>query len=426
MAIPAKELQTDILPVSRRMEFPAPRRANYTASVVRSTQEFAELRAPWNEFLAVCGETHIALRHEWLQLWLNTFPPERMLTILIRDEEGQLVGVAPLVINRNPQGLFSRLMRRVQFIGSSPEVYDWMKCLIHPNVEAEPILKLIANQIIRHRQHWDVVDLRYLESKAQLIALHNFLRPAMKDIQADQPMSIPFIELPENWADYPATLRKKKYQGDLKRIHNHIRHDFDGQNAELIVHTPGQESDKKLQQFLAFHKEYWRNRGSKTEYGRHPKLLDFYYQVHRQFSRAPEAPENNHPPIFEFSTLMIGNEPVSYHFDIQAQPGCMGYLSCYEQNARKYRPGILHIEALIERTHQLGGRRFEFGRGDEHYKNQWHIQKKPLWNLLAFRSPFFSLLWRLDARIKMVFRNGTNTHGATNDQLSPTPTQPPG
>ena len=128
--------------------------------------------------------------------------------------------------------------------------------------------------------------------------------------------------------------------------------------------------------------------------------MGFYQGIYHRF--------NDHPsrgslatPIFELSTLELGGTPVSYHFDIQTPQGCMGYLSCYQPDARKYRPGLLHIEALIERTHHRGGRRFEFGRGDESYKNQWHVTRKPLWNLLAFAHPVSRRLWEFDASLKV-------------------------
>lgn len=400
MAVLAKTLHAKFPSASFADDSSAANIANYTVDVVRTVKDFPRLASEWSELLKASGDKNISLDHTWLNLWLEAFPPDALFTLLVRDADGQLIAVAPFLISRNKSGIFCRFLRRMQFIGTSPEVYDWMKIIIHPEVNADLVLRLVADEILQNRALWDVLDLRYMISESQLKALYLRLRPFVKHSQISEPMSVPFIELPEELGS-PPTYRKKKYQSDLNRIQNHLRNDFGEPLPKLRVHIPGPESDKILEIFLTSHQQYWLSRGCRTEYDRHRMLMSFYQSIYRHFSKNM-ADTTEDKPVFEFSTLEIGSNPVSYHFDIQTSQGCMGYLSCYNQHAKKYRPGHLHIEALIERTHQLGGRRFEFGRGDESYKNQWHIQKKPLWNLLAFRNSFSHFLWQMDTRIKSI------------------------
>ena len=415
MAILANGLQAEPRRSSTPIGLYEPCPTSYQASIIRTLEEFSSLARPWNDFLNVCGENSITLRHEWLNLYLQMFPPHELLIIVVRDTQNHLVAVAPFQIARNPSGLLCRMLRRLQFIGTSPEVYDSMKLVIHPNADKTYASRLIGDLLIQNRSRWDVADLRYLDSEEQVNFLNDHLKTCLKQAQITQPMSIPYIELPDDWDEYRTKLRKKKYQNDLKRVQNHIRQDFKPPGAQLIVHHPNEESARNLEKFLNFHKDYWMTRRSRTEYHRHPKLLEFYRTIHQQFSESHAS----NKPVFEFSSLVFEDRPVSYHFDIQTQIGCMGYLSCYNQDARKYRPGILHIEALIERTHQLGRRRFEFGRGDEHYKNQWHIQKRPLWNLLAFRTTLAKLCWHGDIQLKDMYANGQNTHGTSEHTPDP-------
>jgi len=419
MAILAQGTQPEVGRLPGRKEHSVVSQKHYTTSVIRTLDQFAALASPWDALLDAAEEVNISLRHAWLQLWLSTFKHAELMVIIVQDDEERLMAAAPLVVSRNDSGLFCRALRRLQFIGTSPEVYDWMKILQHPEVDVDSAFRLLGEQLIRNRARWDIADLRYIESQVQLTALHRLISPIAQESQISQPMTIPYIDLPEDWEAYPPALRKKKYQSDLNRIRNHIRNDFHVEDAELIVHQPGEVSDRQLAQFVNFHRDYWQARGCRTEAARHPKLLDFFTQAYREFSRERSEQKNGGGPVFEFSTLALGGETVSYHFDIQTPHGCMGYLSCYDQQAKKYRPGILHIEALIARTHRLGGRRFEFGRGDEHYKNQWHIEKKPLWNLLAFRTPLARLLWQLDETLKNLevlktlkarLTNGTTAH----------------
>ncbi len=370
----------------------------YTVSVIDSLPEFGAIAFIWDNLLQRCGIEYISLYHRWLSLWLEIFNPRGVFILLVRDEIGDLIAAAPFCISRNPSGLFSRLLRRVQFIGTHPEVYDAMRVIIHPRADADRVLFHLAEALRQHQHRWDVLDWRYMDEADQLHRLLEALQPGLHHYAISQPMSIPYIQLPEIWQN-PPPYRKKKYQSDLNRISNHLQRDYQISQPRLVVHSPGPSGDAIVSTFLKAHQAYWLDRGCRSEYARHHQLMGFYQGIYHRFSDHPSR-GSLATPIFELSTLELGGEPISYHFDIQTPQGCMGYLSCYEPEARKYRPGHLHIEALIERTHHRGGRRFEFGRGDESYKNQWHVARKPLWNLLAFAHPFARRLWQLDARLK--------------------------
>jgi|GEM_PF-3270297 len=387
-----------ILPV---FDLPTISRNKYTATVVRTKEHFDTLENEWETLLERSNIANISLHHAWLSHWLEVFPPEALFVILIRDEQGELHGAAPFLITRNRTGIACRSLRRLQFIGTSPDLYDWMEILIHPEADTELITQLVGNEIIRHRHQWDLIDLRFFANLGQLMTLELQLNPILWRDMLSQLTTLSFIDLPSDWLEYQNTLRKKKYHKDLNRIHNNIQKDFDNAMPTLIVHPPGPETDKVLKSFLESHQQYWLDRGSRTEYDRHRKILDFYKIIHREFSEGKAIWR----PVFEFTTLQIGERVISYHFDIQTREGATGCLCSYDPEVKKYRPGVLHIEAIIERTQNLGGRRFTFGRGDEAYKNQWKIEKKPLWHFMAFRTKFSHMLWQFDNRLRE-FRKG--------------------
>lgn len=398
MAIKTPVLLPDGVPAASQ-ELPATYQAEYTTKVLRSLSQFVAVSDEWEALLEASGEANISLHHAWLLQWLQHFTPDELFIVLVRDEQGQLKGAAPFLITRCKTGMARRLLRQLQFVGTAPDLYDWMNVLIHPDDDVERILQRVSYEIISNRSQWDVLDLRFIESQEQLLLLERQLDFVIQHHEISQLTSISWIDLPEDFDDYPATLRKKKYRSDLNRIHNHLEKDFNHEPHQLVVHQPGLEAGPLLEVFMKVHQRYWQARGYQTEYGRDAKILDFYQAIHRAFSEGKEGWK----PVFEFSILEIGGEPVSYHFDIQTRQGGSGCLSCYDPEVKKYRPGHLHIEAIIARTHQLGKRRFVFGRGEESYKNQWRIEKKPLWNLLAFRNSISHSCWRMDRHVKKLF-----------------------
>ncbi len=64
--------------------------------VVTTTDEWNALRPEWNELLASSRANTLFLSWEWLDSWIRVqATPPALLIICVRDESGELLGVAP-------------------------------------------------------------------------------------------------------------------------------------------------------------------------------------------------------------------------------------------------------------------------------------------------------------------------------------------
>ncbi|MGX9105270.1 hypothetical protein ACWTQZ_26695, partial [Escherichia coli] len=90
---------------------------------------------------------NIALHHDWLSAYLAHFPPRSLCVALVEDADGALVAAAPWMIGQ-PVGVFGRLLKRLQFIGTAPEVYDWAGVLIHPQMDPAAVMALLSDLLI--------------------------------------------------------------------------------------------------------------------------------------------------------------------------------------------------------------------------------------------------------------------------------------
>ncbi len=128
-------------------------------SVHRTISEINPLAEEWNDLLSCCSASHVPfLRHEYLTTWWHTlgggeWSKGELFVVTAREEDGQLVGVAPLFFTDNREG------EPAMMLLGSIEISDYLD-LIAPR-SALPtfthlLLELLASPIA---PAWKVLDL---------------------------------------------------------------------------------------------------------------------------------------------------------------------------------------------------------------------------------------------------------------------------
>lgn len=375
------------------------RNAGVRVEVVRTLADFEALATEWEALVQNAGEFNLNLEHGWLVTWLKWFPPSRIFVILLRDSQGQLVGAAPLKINRTPYGFTRRFLRHVQFIGTEPCVNDRMKILCHPALEQEAVIKSVADQLLKEQSLWDVIDLRYCEDARQLDYLNHCLSAYTFEARLHSPTAIPYIRLPETVEAYRANGMRKELKRKLRSSYNHMKTDFGDMEPEMEFQSAGSPaSEKHMEAFFKKHIAYWQSRGYRSDLKRFPKLKQFYQSICQLYQSLDDAPAR-----FQFSVMKLAGNPISYHFGLWQGDGYLAHISAYDSLYGRYRPGYLHMDALVQHAVRLGGVRFEFGRGDEAYKYQWTDAKMPLWDLVILKNRWAHLQWLWNEQLLNIY-----------------------
>ncbi len=371
----------------------------YRAQVVDSLQEFAQIRSHWDHLIQNSGLDTINLDYLWLSTWMESFPNQSLFLILIYNDQDELIAGAPLKISQSPSGLMCRLLRHLQFIGTDPCVYDWMVFpMVHSANEAQ-VIETLANCLFEHRTRWDLMDFRYLQSETQLAHLNRILSSWGRRTTHHASMVIPTRDLPETVEEYEASVKHRGYKRNLKRILNQIRREFNGEPVVVDVLENSPETMEQIALFFDHHRTYWASKGIKCDLERYPNLVTFYHRIYQGFAK-----DLSNPNKVLFTVLKIGSRIISYNFDFLSGKSIWGHLSGYDPAYRKYRPGVLHIELLLHFSIQNGMSRFEFGRGDQSYKDQWANHHIQLWNLMLWNTPWAFLFWKTDQVLKKLVR----------------------
>jgi CelD/BcsL family acetyltransferase involved in cellulose biosynthesis len=366
----------------------------FSTHIIKTIDEFKTISESWRGLLQDAQESNIALDHAWLLTWLTHFLPQQIFVVLVYDDQKKLVAAAPFQIQRIPSGLARRLLRRLQFIGTDPSVYDDIKILCTKTIDKSTVFQSIAKCLLDARLLWDVLDLRYSSDKEGLVLLESYLFHGTYSSQMDSPMSIPILKLPETIEAYTQT-KSKSFHKDIRRIYNRLEREYPKEEVTLSFLPASPETDIKMASFLQNHQDYWKAKGVKTETVRFPELKSFYQSIHAHYQSSKERHGR-----FHFSVLSLGDIPLSYQFCYWQGRHYLGYLTHYNPDYKPYRPGILHIESLIHHVIEEGAEAFEFGRGDEPYKSQWTKSLLPLWNLTMFKTARAAWTWQLDHEIQ--------------------------
>src|SRR5258705_9982475 len=104
---------------------------------IQTTEQFLSMREEWNALLQCSASGCVFLTHEWLSSWWRHLGEGRQLSILTARENGELIGILP-VIERGTQ--VALMMPRVlEFLGSGLIGSDYLDAIAKNGRESEVI-----------------------------------------------------------------------------------------------------------------------------------------------------------------------------------------------------------------------------------------------------------------------------------------------
>ena len=72
-----------------------------TLKVINTDPGFEGLKSDWNLLLKESNCDNIFLSWEWLYTWWESFKEGKKLFIIAAEEEGRIIGIAPLCLARS-------------------------------------------------------------------------------------------------------------------------------------------------------------------------------------------------------------------------------------------------------------------------------------------------------------------------------------
>ncbi len=319
---------------------------------------FDHLAAEWDDLLARAVVPSIFLSHRWQSIWWQYLGNGRPLVITVRDEEKQLVGIAPLFCAEGEPDCIS-------FIGCV-DVSDYLDVIVDRTC-AEAVYRALWEFLTSPRMPaWEVLNLCNIPSTSptceQLVALaraNGFVGSVTEENVC------PVLTLPDSWEAYLASLDKKQRH----EIRRKLRRAEESARVRWYVLEHPADVAANIESFIELHQK---STAEKRDFW-DERMIAFFRAISMSFAEAGWLKlyfiEFNDERAAAFMCFDYRNEILVYNSGYD--PARFAWLS----------PGIVLNARIIEHAIEMGRSRLDFLRGDEEYKFRFGALPEPIYRL---------------------------------------------
>ncbi len=328
--------------------------------VFRDPSGFEMLQEEWNALLLRSETNTVFLTHEWQSVWWTHLGEGELWIIAVRDEAGELLGIAPLFCAEHADG-----RREVEFVGCK-DVSDYLDFIVAQGRSRE-VLQAVFEVLEGGELAWDVVRLCNIPEAsptcatlAELATQRGYTATVVVDDVC------PVVRLPSSWEAYLEMLGGKDRRELRRKLRRASR---TAQVAFQLLREPA-DIEAALPTFFELHQMS------------HPEKAAFMDAQMQGFFRGMSRPMAEKGWL-ELALLRFDDVPVAAMLAFDYNDEILLYNSGYQAEGlyATLSPGwvliALHIQNAIER----GRKAYDFLRGQEDYKYRFGGQDTRVYGL---------------------------------------------
>jgi CelD/BcsL family acetyltransferase involved in cellulose biosynthesis len=359
-------------------------------SEVNTFADFLKLEKRWGALLSEV-EHNVFSTWEWLSTWWKYFGADKRLLILLAEENGELVGIAPLMYSIHT--MFGVRQGKIEFIGHGLPVYsDFLIKREYTNC-----LDLFYKYLEGLQEKWCCLELRDIPENSSCLSQISTISKKVK------PLNIClYISLPETYDEFLKNIKRK----DRKELRRTARRLTDkGLKVELVDYSDIDSATKGLNNVIFLNQKRWRARGLPGAFGSR-MIRDFHMEIVRTFSKKD---------WLGIYCLEISGKTVAALYGFKYKSKYYAYITGMDHEYSKFGIGNILFSSAIAKFIEDKLEEFDFIWGSDSYKFRWNPLSK--WNYMAVHPKkrafsnskhfFYSTYWSYGARIKY-FQNKVN------------------
>lgn len=304
----------------------------------------AQHASDWQRLAAASPCATIFQTWEWSAAWWKHHRQGKRLCVLILEEDGQVIGIAPLFSSLGP-------LRTLQVIGTGGS--DYLDLLALPGQE-RAVAEAVGQWLTQNQRAWDWADLQQSKPGAVTEKL-----PGADPWEGE---TCPYLPLPDTYDAFLKTLSKKLRQN----VGYYERSMAKEQQLELRLATEA-TLDADLDAFFRLHQLRWRSRWMPGAFAATAARA-----FHREAAAALLASGN-----LRLHTLLLDSVPVASIYCFHKGQTTYYYLGGFDPALAKLSPGtVLTARAIRHAIESDRATEFDFLRGNEGYKYRWGAQDR--------------------------------------------------
>lgn len=286
----------------------------------------------WDELIRF-GQTATFFQiQQWMQIWVKHFPVEKEIIGVFDDDV--LIGIAP----------FSYDQKTITLLGTTPvlgneQVSDFGDIICLPKKEKD-VWDAVLNYLSK-KYAAKSFDLKYIRENSLSF---NILKPLSKSFSSTT--TSPYLNLPKSWEEYLVGLNRKNRHELRRKLRKLESINYRVYQADL--------NQNNQQQFLKLMKQSSSEKGKFLSKPMESFFSDFLTNLNKEqiLLWFMEIEEKKVAAALAFTfkdELLLYNSGMDLDY---------GYLSV----------GLLSKALLIQKSIELGYKKFDFLQGDEQYK----------------------------------------------------------
>jgi CelD/BcsL family acetyltransferase involved in cellulose biosynthesis len=251
--------------------------------IIDKEEDFLELEGCWDILLEQSAIRTPFLTWDWIRLWWSFHRETVALRVaVVRDGEGRIVGIAPLVLGRGIDGP-RRFLQHLFFMGGLGDVASEGLDFIIPRGYEPYVAPLLAQTFAKTRNEWDILELSSLHHESPNVAI---LRQVMRESGTFEHRFAPvicfFYDLPKSWDEVLVTMsaRTRNYH---QRTQDMIVNKHSGQFLVADRDLPVEDAFDAVQRLHGM-----RFRSNKSTFIR-PVSVDFHRELAKRWAPSGRA-----------------------------------------------------------------------------------------------------------------------------------------
>lgn len=349
--------------------------------VVADLEDFEDLGRVWNKVLAKSLDNDIFSTWEWVWCWWKHFGKKRSLRVLVAEENGEIIGLAPLTLTEY-SFLYVGKLRRIEFIGFPHADYNNFILVKKPY----DCLKLFIEGLMEFSD-WDLLDLRDIREQSasanSLQALSNLEDTKLKLTNGTLCSCINLPRSIEAFMDNLSRNMRRNLRKRLRKLRESYKVEFKTQRDFESIH-------KAMETFFNLHQKRWKSKGEQGAFASED-FKKFHLDIAEVFD------QNG---WLDLHFLMANDEPVAAAYTFNYNSKKYGYLTGFDPEFGRFGVGNLLKLHLIEECIKKGFREYDLAREFEPYKAEWAtVLRKNLITRIVRRLPARIYCWALENKI---------------------------
>lgn len=337
--------------------------------IIRDEAGFAALEPVWDALLNQSCTQSPFLAWDYVRFWWAACRAEFQLCIgVVRDDDEQVVGIAPLVIGKGADGSRQHL-KHLGFINGMGEVQgERLDLIVLEGRESEvtPVLMTVATE---SRHLWDMVRLNKVPTESLNYSyLLSELRWAGSGTGVLNLTECRFITLPATWDEY-AMRQSGNWRRKLRKRWENLS---EGRQMRTLLAGKDCPAGPAIERFFELHRLHFPEGVSSF-------LREKSRRIHQQLMEKWLLDGRAMLPVIE-----MDGEIIAGIYCLKSKNDMLQYQLGWDPQYAKHGLGNLAMKWAVECSIAAGATRYDLLPGDYDYKRVWADDRRLVSDIECF------------------------------------------